>query len=174
MRVLTALFLLAFFVFAAIVSGQSATNPTATISQEQQIAQAEQSAIKALRAINAAQASFKSACAEGFYAPGLVELGLGPGGSAPGFITAALATGPSVTRDGYTITLESSEGPVSSSPESCSGLRAGTLWRGYHATAIPAPGSGGRYFGTNTTGIIFYGKSALKMTDQSSDGAPLQ
>jgi hypothetical protein len=157
-----------------VMSGQSAPAASQNGTPEQRVADAEQSAIKALRAMNSAQASFQTACGQGYFAPGLVELGKAPTGSQFGFLTAALATGKSVTKDGYAFTMTSSEGPAAASKESCNGLPAGSLVRGYYVTATPEPGSGGRYFGTNTTGTIFYGIAPLKMADQSSDGTPLK
>jgi hypothetical protein len=124
--------------------------------------------------MNSAQASFKTSCGGGYYAPGLVELGKGPMGSKEGFLAAALSSGKSVTKDGYIFTMSSSEGPTASSKESCNGLTAGSLVRGYYVTATPVQGSGGRYFGTNTTTTIFAATTAMKMTDQSSDGTPLK
>lgn len=168
----------AFCVVALLIpvarAGQSAPQGNAP-SQEQRVAEAEQAAIKALRAMNAAQASFQSACGQGrFYAPGLVELGKAPNGAKYGFLAPALSTAASLTKDGYTFKMASSEGAVAASPESCNGLPAGSLVRGYYVTAAPVQGLGGRYFGTNTAGTIFFGTSPLKMTDKSSDGTPLK
>jgi hypothetical protein len=173
MRLLVAFCLIALLV---PVSGlcQSAPAANAVASQEQQVAEGEKAAIKALRAMNAAQASFKSACGQGFFVSGLLELGKPPEGANVGFLAPALSGAASVTKDGYTFKMASSQGAVATSPESCNGLPAGSLVRGYYATATPMPGSGGRHFGTNTTGAIFYGNSPLKMTDQSSDGSPLK
>ena len=159
---------------ALLVTVSAAAQPTpagnAAISQEQRITDADR-AIGALRAMNSAQASFKSACGQGFYAPGLVELAKPavPGGE--GFLTPALATGASVTKDGYTFKMASSEDPVTTPNEACNGV---PLVRGYYVTATPVKGSGGQYFGTNTKGVIFHGNAPLKMTDLSADGTPIK
>jgi hypothetical protein len=138
---------------AVPVSGAAQSTPAgnAATSQQRQITDAD-------RAI-------------GFYAPGLVELGkpARPGGE--GFLTPTLATGASVTKDGYTFTMASSEGPVTTSKKACNDV---PLVRGYYVTATPVKGSGGQYFGTNTKGVIYHGNSPLKMTDQSADGTPIK
>jgi hypothetical protein len=155
------------------VSGapQSAGAGNVAASQDQRIKD-ETSAIGALRAMNSAQASFRSACGQGFYAPGLVELGrpARPGGE--GFLAPALATGAAVTtKAGYTFRMASSESPVATPKEACNGV---PLVRGYYVTATPSPGSGYRHFSTNTTGIIYNGDTPLKVTDQSSEGTPIK
>jgi hypothetical protein len=169
MRLLVAPCLLALLVPASAAT-QSRPAGNAAPSQEQRITDADR-AIGALRAMNSAQASFRSACGQGFYAPGLVELGKPavPGGE--GFLTAALATGSSVTKDGYTFKMASSEGPVTIPKEACNGV---PLVRGYYVTATPVTGSGGQYFGTNTKGVIFHDSAPLKMTDQSAEGTPIK
>jgi hypothetical protein len=142
----------------------------AATSQEQRITDADR-AIGALRAMNSAQASFRTACGQGFYAPGLVELGkpARPGGE--GFLAPPLSTGILVTKDGYTFKMASSEGPITTPKEACNGV---PLVRGYYVTATPVKGSGGQYFGTNTKGVIYQGSSPLKMTDQSAEGTPIK
>jgi hypothetical protein len=169
MRLLVASCLIAILV---PVSGAAQSTPAgnATASQEQRITDADR-AIGALRAINSAQASFRSACGQGFYAPGLVELGkpTRPGGE--GFLTPVLTTGAAVTKDGYTFKMASSEGPVTTPKEACNGV---PLVRGYYVTATPVKGSGGQFFGTNTKGVIYHGDSPLTMTDQSAEGTPIK
>jgi len=170
MRLLVANCLIALLV---PVSGAAQSTPqgNAAASQEQRVAEAERAAIGALRAMNSAQASFQSSCGQGFYAPGLVELGKPPVAGADGYLAPALTTGASVTKDGYTFKMASSEGAVATSKESCNGV---PLVRGYYVTAMPVQGSGGRYFGTNTKAVIVHGHSPLRMTDQSADGTPIR
>lgn len=170
MRLLVACCLIAVLV---PVTGTAQSTPAgnATPTQEQRIKD-ENSAIGALRAMNSAQASFRTACGQGFYAPGLVELGKPPVPGGEGFLAPALAAGASVTtKAGYTFRMASSESPVTTPKEACNGV---PLVRGYHVTATPSPGSGYRHFSTNTTGIIYNGDSPLKVTDQSSEGTPIK
>ena len=137
----------------------------------------EASAIGSLRAINSAQSTYAASCGNGFYSPGLVNLGTAPtGGTA--FISPDLAGAASVVKSGYTVTMASSSGVAATAPASCNGLAAGAVVQGYNATATPAPGGGSRAFGSNTTGTIFQAVSqtALAMTDTTAPAGanPLQ
>jgi hypothetical protein len=63
---------------------------------------------------------------------------------------------------------------ASGAPASCNGQAAGADTSGYNATAVPADTSM-RYFGTNTSGTIFFSNAAMTMTDTSTTvGTPLQ
>ena len=130
----------------------------------------EASAIGSLRAINSAQSTFAASCGNGFYSPGLVNLGTAPTGGTP-FISPDLGGAASVSKSGYTVTMASSSGVAASAPASCNGLAAGAVVQGFNATATPDAGGGVRAFGSNTTGTIFQAVSAtaLAMTDT---GAP--
>ena len=86
----------------------------------------EASAIGSLRAINSAQSTFAASCGNGFYAPGLVNLGTAPtGGTA--FISPDLSGAASVSKSGYTVTVASSSGVAATAPASCNGLAAGAV-----------------------------------------------
>jgi len=137
----------------------------------------EASAIGSLRAINSAQSTYAASCGNGFYSPGLVNLGTAPTGGTP-FISPDLGGAASVSKSGYTVTMASSSGVAASAPASCNGLAAGAVVQGYNATATPAAGGGVRAFGSNTTGTIFQAVSAtaLAMTDTTAPAGanPLQ
>jgi prepilin-type N-terminal cleavage/methylation domain-containing protein len=136
----------------------------------------EASAIGSLRAINSAQSTFAASCGNGFYSPGLVNLGTAPAAGTP-FISPDLSGAATVTKSGYSVTMASSSGVAATAPASCNGLAAGAVVQGYNATATPTAGGGTRAFGTNTTGTIFQAtqQAALAMTDTSINiGTPLQ
>ena len=137
----------------------------------------EASAMGSLRAINSAESTYAASCGNGFYSPGLVNLGTAPAGGTA-FIGPDLAGAASVLKSGYTVTVASSSGVAATAPASCNGLAAGAVVQGYNATATPEAGGGTRAFGTNTTGTIFQAVSqvALVMTDTTAPAGatPLQ
>src|ERR1700754_1722549 len=65
----------------------------------------EASAIGSLRAINSAESTFSSSCANGSYAPTLIALGTPPTGSTQAFISPDLGVAAPVVKSGYTIVL---------------------------------------------------------------------
>jgi prepilin-type N-terminal cleavage/methylation domain-containing protein len=129
----------------------------------------EASAIGSLRAINSAQSTYAASCGNGFYSPGLVNLGTAPAAGTP-FISPDLSTAATVNKSGYNVTMGTSSGVAASAPASCNGLAAGAVVQGYNATATPSAGGGTRAFGTNTTSTIFQAVSqtALVMTDTTA------
>ncbi len=138
----------------------------------------EASAIGSLRAINSAQSTFAASCGNGFYAPDLVWLGTAPlsAGATP-FISPDLGVAATVTKSGYSVTMNSSTGVAATAPAACNGLGAGLVVQGYWATATPTPGGGARAFGTNTTGTIFFltGMVAPAVLDTTTNvGNPIQ
>lgn len=114
----------------------------------------EASAIASLRAINSAQGAFAHSCAQGFYAPSLVELGRSPLGSptALGFIGPDLAAAASVVKSHYQVSMGGTAEPTA--PQACTGLGAGQAMRGFQATAT-GMASAVRHFATNTAGTIW-------------------
>ena len=126
----------------------------------------EASAIGSLRAINSSQQAYSSACANGFYAPGLGDLYEAPSvGGAP-FISpdlgldamaAPIAAGASVEKSGYEVTLAGGASANPASRDACNLVAAASLVSEYIAFADPVtPGSSGsRYFWTNTLGTIY-------------------
>jgi len=129
----------------------------------------EASAMGSLRAINSAQSTYAASCGNGFYSPGLMNLGVAPLNGTP-FLSPDLTTAASVAKSGYTVTTGNSSGLAAAAPASCNGLAAGAVANGYFATAVPSIGGGTRSFGTNTSGTIFFDVSqvALAMTDTAA------
>ena len=130
----------------------------------------EASAIGSMRAVNSAESTFAASCGSGFYAPTLTVLATAPSGGTA-FIGPDLASN-GVVKSTYTISVAGTV--ASGSPASCNGQAAGADTAGYHATAVPADTSM-RYFGTNTSGTIFFSNASMTMTDTSTAvGTPLQ
>ena len=128
----------------------------------------EASAIGSMRAINSAQATYASSCGSGFYTPTLANLGTAPA-TGTAFISPDLAADPS-TKSGYTVALAHTATGVAMA--NCNA--AANVFAGYFATATPVA-TGGRFFGTNTTGTIYVDPAAaLTVTDTTSTGAPIQ
>jgi type IV pilus assembly protein PilA len=136
----------------------------------------EASAIGSLRAINSAQSTFSSSCAQGNYAASLAVLASGAGGG-PGFISPDLASN-GVVKSGYVITVADGGAAAASGVTVCNG--AGTVYGGYVASGVPqtAGTTGTRYFATNTTGTIWAGTGAITGVTAASTtatgGQPLQ
>ncbi len=121
----------------------------------------EASAIGSLRAVNSAEATFSSSCAQGNYATTLQALGLGAGGTGAGFISPDLAAAAMpVLKSGYNITVGAG-GAAAATTTTCNTSTA--IASGYMAYADPATlgVTGTRYFGTNTTGTIWQGTATL-------------
>lgn len=116
----------------------------------------EASAITALEAINSAQAIFKSVCGSERYAPDLPSLGIPMPTSGEAFLTADLTTAPEIWKAGYVIRMTGK--PIDDAKPACNGV---TPAAGYAATADPARGEGGRFFGTNTSRAIYEHNQSL-------------
>jgi type IV pilus assembly protein PilA len=131
----------------------------------------EASGIGSMRSTNSAQATYAASCGNGFYAPAYTDLGRAPvGGTA--FIGPDLGLVANPVKSTYTMALGGTV--AGGSPASCNAVAAGASTSGYWATATPADPSM-RFFGTNTSGTIFFGAAALVMTDNSTAvGTPLQ
>ncbi len=131
----------------------------------------EASGIGSMRSTNSAQATYAASCGNGFYAPTYPDLGRAPtGGTA--FIGPDLGLVAAPVKSTYTMALGGTA--ASGSPVSCNTVAAGASTSGYWATATPADTSM-RYFGTNTSGTIFFNNAAMTMTDNSTTvGTPLQ
>lgn len=131
----------------------------------------EASAIGSLRAIHSAQAIYAANCGNGFYAPSLTALAARPGTTEEPFVVPALAAAETVTKDGYTITMRSTEGALASAPASCNGLPSGTLVTGYVVTATPEPDAGLKAYGLNTSGTIYEAEQTTPL-EMSNRGVP--
>jgi prepilin-type N-terminal cleavage/methylation domain-containing protein len=130
----------------------------------------EASAIGSMRAVNSAEATYAASCGGGFYAPSLTVLATPPSGGTA-FIGPDLKNN-GIVKSTYTITVAGTA--ASGSPASCNSTAAGAGTSGYNAKAVPADASM-RFFGTNTSGTIFFSNAAMTMTDTSTSvGTPLQ
>lgn len=117
------------------------------------------SAIGSMRTIDSAQLTYALTCGSGFYAPSLTTLGTPPPGSTEPFIGAGLASADSITKSSYIITMSAS--PFPGAPPSCNGLGVGAAGQGFLSTADPTEPSNPRYFGTNSSNIIYENTATL-------------
>ena len=132
----------------------------------------EASAIGSLRVINSAQNAYSSSCGSGLYAATLGELGTAPAGGQP-FISPDLvpASGNTVSKSGYNVTLAGTGSAVTGAAAACTTTAGSALRPTYFADAAPiSTSTGGRYFGTAETQTIFQHTSAI--TAISSAGVP--
>jgi len=117
----------------------------------------EASAIGSLRAINSAESTFSSSCAQGAYAVTLKDLGTPPAAGQQAFISPDIATagtGASVVKSGYTVALGAGVSAVVAGVTVCNGAAA--VNSSYGAAADPVSGSTGtRHFGTDSRGTIY-------------------
>lgn len=132
----------------------------------------EASAIGSLRVINSSQQAFSSACANGFYAPTLVALGVAPAGGTP-FISPDLSVAAPV-KSGYSITMTGVAPAAAATLDACNTTAAATLSGSYWANATPTAfgSTGTRNFWTNTLGTIYTTSVAGAIVDAASTTAP--
>jgi type II secretory pathway pseudopilin PulG len=126
------------------------------------------SALGSMRVVNSAELSFAITCGLGFYSPDLPTLGVAPPGSAEGFLSKDMSAGFTFMRSGYTFSLAGT--PLAGAPGSCNGLGAGQASPGYAMIADPHS-LVGRFFGTNSDGVIYQHSASLALTMPES-GAP--
>ena len=139
----------------------------------------EASAIGSLRAINSAQSTFSSSCAQGGYAQDLKTLGSPPAAGQAAFVSPDIATtgtGASITKSGYDIRMGNAGGAATGIAPCNAGTGGTATYTDYAASATPSnPGSTGtRYFGTDSRGTIFQHTAAIPVTSQVALGSPLQ
>jgi prepilin-type N-terminal cleavage/methylation domain-containing protein len=138
----------------------------------------EASAIGSMRAINSAQSTFASSCANGNYAQDLPDLVLAPTGSNAGFVSPdldptnspGLVPGADVSKSGYNVTVGAGATIIPNTPVAnlCTST-AGAFQPGiptYYATASPnAIGSTGqRSFGTDQRATIYADSTGATFT----------
>jgi type II secretory pathway pseudopilin PulG len=128
------------------------------------IAAQESAAIASLRAINDAQASYRSTCGRGWYAATLPALGKPMPTTGVAFISPDLSAADVVQKSGYAIAMGSSN-PEETRP----GCNEAPTTPGYHVTADPvtAGRTGNRHFATNSSGVIYQHMDSLvgKLSD---------
>ena len=117
----------------------------------------EASAIGSLRAINSAESTFSSSCAQGAYAITLKDLGTPPAAGQQAFISPDIATAASaatVVKSGYTVGLDTGGTAAVAGITPCNGAAA--VNAGYGASADPVSASTGtRFFATDSRGTIY-------------------
>jgi prepilin-type N-terminal cleavage/methylation domain-containing protein len=135
----------------------------------------EASAIGSLRAINSAESTFSSSCAQGAYASALVGLGTPPAGGGQAFISPDIATsstGATVQKSGYIVALSDGGTAAVSGITACN---AAAVTAGYQANADPVSSSTGtRHFATDSRGTIFQDNAAAIASPIPAAATPIQ
>ena len=122
----------------------------------------ESNAIASMRAINSAEASYSSTAAGGAYATSLATLAATCPSSTQPFISADLASDPSV-KSGYRLSLAAATG-AAPGPNDCNGTATRAS---YYSTAVPLSRgvSGHRALSSSPAGAIFYDVSGTAPTE---------
>ena len=136
----------------------------------------EASAIGSLRAINSAESTFSSSCAQGAYAGTLVDLGTPPAAGQQAFVSPDIATaasGATVVKSGYTIGLGNAGTAAVAGVTSCNTNAA--VYPTYGGNADPLTGSTGtRHFATDSRGTIFFDNAAAIAQPIPAAATPIQ
>ena len=123
----------------------------------------EASAIGSLRAINSAQSTYASSCAQGNYATTLAALGTPPVAGGQALVSPDIATsasGATVAKSGYNVGLVAAGNVATVGVTSCHTAPL-PVFPGYGGTADPiSTSTGTRYFGTDARGTIFFSNAA--------------
>ncbi len=134
------------------------------------------SALATIRVINSAQLSYAIGCGLGFYAPDFVTLTVKPPLASEAFLPAELATGLTFLKSGYNFSMGAFPHP--GAPATCNGLALGDAAPAYAIVADEIAGAAGRFFGTNSDGVIYEHHTSLAATMPVSgpppQGAPLK
>jgi prepilin-type N-terminal cleavage/methylation domain-containing protein len=129
----------------------------------------EAAAISALQAINQAQTAFALTCGNQRYAPTLSSLGVPVPRTGDAFLSPDMTAADEIVKSGYAFAMAGTEPIEVDDHRTCNDVKAVP---GYWATADPVkPGIGGvRFFGTNTSRVIFAGaESFLEKMPESGD-----
>ncbi len=126
----------------------------------------EASAIGSLRAVNSAQLTYSTTCAQG-YAVDMIELGKPPASGGQPFISPDLATANPIVKSGYNMTYTAGAA-VANAPGSCTAVNQGgpIPVAGYTLTADPISwqSSGSRNFGTSELQTLYFIQAAASTT----------
>jgi prepilin-type N-terminal cleavage/methylation domain-containing protein len=129
----------------------------------------EASAIGSMRAINSAQSTFSSSCANGGYAVSLADLVKPPAGSTAGFVSPDLVTN-GVLKSGYLVNLAAGTvgTVVTTAASTCNGALNDAV-SSYFAEAHPNQlgTSGQRSFGTDQRGTVYQNATGAAFTAAS-------
>ena len=125
----------------------------------------EASAIGSMRAVNSAELSYSTSCAQG-YAADLAELAKPPASGGQAFISPDLnaAAGASVIKSGYTIKYTATGAAIATADGSCTTAAFGgpKPWPSYELIGDPVSfnSSGSRNFGTSEQQTIYFVQAA--------------
>ena len=138
----------------------------------------EASAIGSLRAINSAESTYASSCAQGNYATTLVALGTPPVAGGQAFISPDIATSTTatatVTKSGYTIGLAAGGTVATAGVTSCHTAPL-AVFPGYGSNADPVSTSTGtRFFASDARGTIFFSNTAAVAQPIPAATLPIQ
>ena len=130
------------------------------------------SALGTLRVVNSAQLSYAITCGLGFYAPGFVNLTHKPPGAMEPYLDGSIATGATFVKSGYNFSMAGTA--HAGAPGTCNGLAPGSAAPGYAVVAdqLDAQPGKGRFFGTNSDGVIYEHTDTLSLTMPESGGPP--
>src|SRR2546423_2106775 len=138
----------------------------------------EASAIDSMRAVNSAESTYSSSCANGGYAVNLVDLVKPPAGSTSAFVSPDLVTN-GVLKSGYLVTVGAgtTNNVVTTAASTCN-VSANDALSSYFAEAHPNQlgSSGQRSFGTDQRGTGFQDPTGAAFTNASVAAAtnPIQ
>jgi type IV pilus assembly protein PilA len=138
----------------------------------------EASAIGSLRAINSAESTYASSCAQGNYATTLVALGTPPVAGGQAFISPDIATSTTatatITKSGYTIGLAAAGNVATAGVTSCHTAPL-AVFPGYGSNADPVSTSTGtRFFASDARGTIFFSNTAAVAQPIPAATLPIQ
>jgi prepilin-type N-terminal cleavage/methylation domain-containing protein len=134
----------------------------------------EASALGSLKAINAGQAAYAAAAANGGFASQLDTLGIACPGQTTTFISPDLAADPSM-KSGYAIALTAGSAPPG--PNDCNGTQSRG---GYYLTARPVSDgvTGRRAFATSGSQVIYFDAGGVPPAEAAMQsgggGTPIQ
>ena len=131
----------------------------------------ETSAIGSMRAVNSAQSTYASSCANGRYAQDLADLVKPPDAtSRAGFLSPDLAEN-GVTKSGYIVTLGVGlvDSPTTAAADTCNESAADAVPT-YFASATPVDvgSTGQRAFGTDHRGTVFQNTDGTEFADANA------
>jgi type IV pilus assembly protein PilA len=138
----------------------------------------EASAIGSLRALNSAESTYASSCAQGNYATTLVALGTPPVAGGQAFISPDIATATTaalfVVKSGYTVTLGAAGLAAVVGVTSCHTAPL-PVFPGYGINADPVSTSTGtRFFASDNRGTIFFDNAATIVQPIPAAQLPIQ
>lgn len=148
---------------------------TAVYVQHARIVGNEASAIASLRAINLAQTTYASTCAEAGFAQSLDDLGKAPADFSHSFITPDLAAN-GVTKDGYVFTMQADTAATIVTPvDRVCNAPAKHAMSAYFVAATPVNAqSGHRTFGTDKRRVVYAREDGVAVSPGMYGAVPLQ